>query len=159
MRRTEETRGLQPWLQTPVVVKNHEYPTTAGRIPLCRSGAAYAALKGYGTVIVAAPDTFDTVALISTLPLAMLVTTPVDETVATEGLDEVQFAVLLTSSMAPLESVARAENLDVEPTGGTVPVTEIDNTEVDAVGELPHAAADRPRIRIKLEKRTDRNDT
>lgn len=123
-----------------------------------RSGTTDA-VKDYGTVILSAPEMFDIVAVMTALPLAMLVTRPVDDTVATDGFDDVQVAVLLTASTAPLDKVATATNCDVEPTGGTVPVTEIDNTEVGAVGELPHPTTDRPRIRIKLEKRTDRNDT
>lgn len=94
------------------------------------------------------------------LPLATLVTTPVDETVATDEFDDVQLAVLVTDSTAPLDRVAIATYCDCEPTGGTVPVTWIDKMDVDEVGELlPHAATDRPRIRITLEKMTDRNDT
>lgn len=114
----------------------------------------------YGTVTVAWPEIFEAVAVMTALPLATLVTSPVDETVATDEFDDVQLAVLVTDSTAPLDRVAIATYCDCEPTGGTVPVTWIDKMDVDEVGELlPHAATDRPRIRITLEKMTDRNDT
>jgi hypothetical protein len=41
----------------------------------------------------------------------------------------------------PLPSVAIAVNCDVAPTAGADPVTAIEETVVDDVGELPHATA------------------
>jgi hypothetical protein len=41
----------------------------------------------------------------------------------------------------PLLSVAIAVNCDVAPIAGADPVTAIDDTVVDDVGELPHATA------------------
>jgi hypothetical protein len=56
-------------------------------------------------------------------------------------LDDVQVAVLVTSSVVPSSIVATAVNCAVAPTAGAVPLTAMDETVEGVVVELPHAAA------------------
>jgi len=89
-------------------------------------------------------------------PLPTAVTTPVPETVAAPVFDEDQLAWLVTSWVVPLESVAVAVNCDVEPTGGVAPVTATDVTELAAVLEFPHAAANPASPTMMIAAITDR---
>lgn len=111
---------------------------------------------GYGTVIESVPEMFEYVAVITAEPLAIPVTSPVDDTVAIAVFEEVQVAVVVTSSTPP-DTVAVAANCAVVPTVGGVPLIVIAETVVADVGE-PHAAAHKPRVRTRLAIRTDRID-
>jgi hypothetical protein len=87
------------------------------------------------------PATLEYVAVITALPLATAVTTPLPDTVAAAVFDDDQLAWLVTSWVVPLESVAVAVNCEVAPTAGVAPATVTDVTELAAVLESPHAAA------------------
>jgi hypothetical protein len=77
-------------------------------------------------VIDSDPATPEKLAEITTLPLVRLVTSPVDETVATLVSEDVHAALGVTSATAPLVSVSVAVNCVDDPTAGAVPVTVID---------------------------------
>ena len=88
------------------------------------------------------PTTFEYVAEMTAVPLPAAVTRPVAETVAAEGLEDDHVAVLVTSCVEPLVSVAVAVNCDAPPTDGTVPVTLTEETVLAVVAEsLLHAPA------------------
>ena len=85
-------------------------------------------------VIVTALETFEYVAVMTAVPLVRAVTTPAEETVATDVLEEVHVAELVTSWVAP-DTVAVAMNCELAPTAGTVPVMVTSETELGDVDE------------------------
>ena len=70
----------------------------------------------------------------------MAVTRPPDETVATSGLDDVHVAVVVTTSVVPLDRLATAAYCDDVPTAGAAPVTVTEET-TDGDVAVPHAFA------------------
>jgi hypothetical protein len=92
-------------------------------------------------VIASVPATLEYVAAITAAPLPTPVTTPVPDTVAADVFDDDHVARLVTSCVLPVDRVAVAVNCDAVPTAGALPVTLTEVTELAAVVESPHAAA------------------
>jgi len=86
---------------------------------------------------------FSNVALIDTVPSAIAVTRPPAETVAMSGLDDVHVAVVVTTSVVPLDRLATAAYCADVPTAGAAPLTVTDET-TDGDVAVPHAAVTAP---------------
>jgi hypothetical protein len=96
---------------------------------------------GRATAIESEPVTLWYVAVTVVLPAATPVTTPAADTVATAASPDCHVALLVMSCVVPLLIVAVAVNCAVVPTVGAAPVTAMEATVDDDVGELEHAAA------------------
>jgi len=92
--------------------------------------------------------------VITAVPLAMDVTAPVEETVATAVFEDVHAEVDVTSCDVPLASMAVAVNCVVKPTAGAVPATTTVETAVAEVGD-PQATTD---IQVAKTRRRAAND-
>lgn len=91
----------------------------------------------------------------TTGPLAILVTRPDGDTVATAVSDDDHAALLVTSATAPFDRVSVAVNCDVDPTAGAAPVTVTLVRDVGATDEPPHAVADKPTARAQSRRTND----
>ena len=102
------------------------------------------------------PVTPEYAAWTTTAPSAMPVTSPVEETVASEVSDDCHVATLVTSCVVPSDNTAAAASCDVAPTTGADPVTLMDETVLGDDVEFPHAAANPAKAIAVTNARIDR---